>query len=185
MARGSTEPAKTLDISIPRNTLVVLVGAAGCGKSTFAARNFLPTQIVSSDECRALVSDDPANQAISGHAFQLMNFIIQKRLLLGKLTVADATNLTAAARSSLIRVARRFGFRSAAIVFDVPLGICLARNLARKRVVPEQAVRKQQAQLNQLLKPIRTEGFDHLFVLDQSTADTARVQIRRALNRRP
>jgi protein phosphatase len=185
MAKGSIEPAKRLAIAIPRNTLVVLVGVAGCGKSTFASRNFLPNQIVSSDECRALVSDDAANQAISGHAFQLMNFIIQKRLLLGKLTVADATNLTARSRSSLVRMARRFGFCTAAIVFDVPVETCLARNLARKRVVPEEAVRRQQAEFRNLLKPLRAEAFDYLFILNRSSADTAHVEIRRALHRRP
>jgi protein phosphatase len=72
------------EIILPRNTLVLLCGPAGCGKSTFAARHFLPTQIVSSDECRALVSDDPVNQAVSGHAFDLMHFIVDYRLVVGR-----------------------------------------------------------------------------------------------------
>src|SRR5579862_7509868 len=99
-------------IAIPRNTLAVLIGPAGSGKSFFAAKHFLPTQIVSSDECRALISDDPSNQLVSDHAFDLMRFIIEKRLRLGRLTVADATNLTFETRRPFLKVALQFGFNT-------------------------------------------------------------------------
>ena len=36
-------------LTIPDYCLVVLIGASGSGKSTFAARHFLPTEVVSSD----------------------------------------------------------------------------------------------------------------------------------------
>jgi protein phosphatase len=170
-------------IIIPRNTLVVLCGPAGCGKSTFAARHFLPTQIVSSDNCRALVSDDPTNQAVSGHAFELMYFIIEKRLYLGRLTVADATNLKREDRKPLIRIARRYRFNSAAIVFNLPLDVCLARNKARARVVPEEALRAQYELLVRTLQTINREGFDYVYVLDESAQSNASVKIGRAINR--
>jgi protein phosphatase len=166
-------------IALPRNTLLVLVGPAGCGKSTFAARHFLPTQVVSSDECRALISDDPTNQQVSGDAFDLMKFIIEKRLMLGKLTVADATHLSKESRRPMIHLAARFGFNSAALVFDVPLEVCLVRNAGRQRVVPEQALARQHVELQITLQAVRREGFSHVFVLDQIVQREATVVVKR------
>ncbi|HVF92586.1 MAG TPA: AAA family ATPase [Blastocatellia bacterium] len=164
-------------ILIPENTLVVLCGPAGCGKSSFAARFFLPTQIVSSDDCRARVSDDPKNQAVSHHAFDLMFFIIRKRLLLKRLTVADATNLDSADRRELKKTARWFGFKAAAFVFDLPLETCLDRNAGRERVVPEEAIKMQFEKLESTRKSIRQEGFNYVFVLDQESQDEVIVEI--------
>jgi len=162
---------------IPENTLVVLCGPAGCGKSSFATTFFMPTQIVSSDDCRARVSDDPKNQAVSHHAFDLMYFIIRKRLLLKRLTVADATNLESADRREMIKTARWFGFKAAAFVFDLPLETCLERNAGRERVVPEDAIRLQFEKLGSTRKSIRQEGFNYIFVLDRESQDEATVEI--------
>jgi predicted kinase len=170
-------------IIIPRNTLVALCGPAGCGKSSFAAKHFLPTQIVSSDHCRALVSDDATNQAVSGHAFDLMHFIIDKRLYLGRLTVADATNLKREARKPLIKIARRYRFNAATIIFNIPLDVCLARNLARARVVPEDALRAQYELLMETLQTINREGFDYIYVLDESAQSSVSVKVGRFVNR--
>jgi protein phosphatase len=172
-------------IIIPRNTLVVLCGPAGCGKSTFASKHFLSTQVVSSDHCRALVSDDPTNQAVSGHAFELMHFIIEKRLYLGRLTVADATNLKREDRKPLIKIARRYRFNAAAIVFNIPLEVCLVRNRARDRRVPEEALRAQYDLLRKTLQTINREGFNYVYVLDESTQSNLSVRVGRAINRPP
>jgi len=171
-------------IVFPRNTLVLLCGPAGCGKSTFAAKHFLPTQIVSSDHCRALISDDPANQGVTGHAFDLMHFIIEKRLRLGRLTVADATHLKREDRKPVIKIARRFGFNAAAIVFNIPLELCIARNRARARRVPEGALRAQYDLLINTAVTIRREGFDYVSVLDEISQSEASVKIARPANRK-
>jgi len=121
------------EIVIPRNTLIVLCGPAACGKSTWAAKHFLPTHVVSSDDCRAMIFDDPADQSVTQQAFDLMHFIIENRLMLGRLTVADATNLKREHRSALIQIANCFHFNTAAIVFNLPIEICLERNAARTR----------------------------------------------------
>lgn len=162
---------------IPANTLVVLCGPSGCGKSAFAAKHFLATQVVSSDDCRAQISDDAANQAVSRHAFDLMYFIIRKRLLLKRLTVADATNLESFDRRELIKTARWFGFKAAALVFDLPLETCLKRNAGRDRVVPEEAVRLQYGKFQSALKSIRQEGFNYVFVLDGESQDNVSVEL--------
>ncbi|MEW6211305.1 MAG: AAA family ATPase, partial [Acidobacteriota bacterium] len=155
------------EIVIPKNSLVMLCGPAGCGKSTFAARNFLSTQIVSSDECRAFISDDATNQRVSNHAFDLMHFIIRKRLLIGRLTVADATHLKPEERRPLKMMARRFGYHSVALLFDVSLDVCLTRNAARSRIVPPEAVRTQYHLFESTMDEISGEGFDLVFILDE------------------
>ena len=176
MEDGITQPESYL-IKIPRNTLVVLCGPAGSGKSTFAAKHFLPTQTISSDNCRALVSDDATNQAISHHAFDLMYFTIEKRLLLGRLTIADATNLQREDRKILIKIVRSFAFNAAAVVFDIPLELCLARNAARARRIPEDALRRQYDLLEATLTTIDREGFDYVYILGQHDQDRAEIKI--------
>jgi protein phosphatase len=172
------------EIVIPRNTLVVLCGPAGSGKSTWAAKHFLPTQIVSSDECRALVSDDPANQSVSARAFDLMHFIIDKRLTLGRLTLADATNLRREYRRTLIRIAQDHGFNTAAIVFDVSMETCLARNAARTRKVPQGALMNQYGLLERTVRTIKKEDFNYVHVLDKDSQSNASVRIGRYVSRR-
>lgn len=164
---------------------MLLCGPAGCGKSTFAAKHFLATQVVSSDDCRARVSDDAANQGVSHHAFDLMHFIIEKRLLLERLTVSDATNLNRPGRRQLTKIARYFRFNTAAIIFDVALETCLTRNLSRDRVVPEDAVRAQYEMLESTLMTITREGFDYIFVLGDEDQQRISVEIRRAARRYP
>ena len=163
----------------------MLCGPAGCGKSTFAARHFWRTQTVSSDECRALICDDATDQGVTPYAFDLMHFIIETRLRLGRLTVADATHLKAADRKPLIKLARRFRFNTAAIIFNVALATCLQRNAARARVVPEDALHMQYDLLKLTLMSVEREGFDYITVLDETAQATVGVKITRWLSRRP
>ncbi len=97
-----------MDINIPELSLVVLVGASGSGKSTFARKHFRPTEVLSSDFFRGLVSDDENDQSVSADAFELLNAVAQKRLARRRLTVIDATNVQTEARRPLVQLARRF-----------------------------------------------------------------------------
>src|SRR6185295_7584094 len=92
-------------IKIPELSLIVLIGPSGCGKSTFARKHFKPTEVLSSDYCRGLVSDDENNQAATKDAFELLHFIAAKRLAAGKLTVVDATNVQPESRKPLVALA--------------------------------------------------------------------------------
>jgi predicted kinase len=165
------------EIVIPRNTLIVLCGPAACGKSTWAANHFSPTQIVSSDDCRARIADDPGDQSISHHAFDLMYYILEKRLMLGRLAVADATNLRREHRSTLRRIATRFQFNTAVIVFHIPLETCLKRNAARERKVPEEALLSQYDLLEETLGTIQNERFTYVHLLDEITQSQERLRI--------
>ncbi|HEY2147553.1 MAG TPA: AAA family ATPase, partial [Pirellulales bacterium] len=97
-----------MKISLPKLSLVVLIGPSGSGKSTFAGKHFLPSEVLSSDHCRGLVSDNENDQAATGDAFDVLNFVAAKRLARGRLTVIDATNVQAEARRPLIELARKY-----------------------------------------------------------------------------
>src|SRR6185437_6142159 len=112
-------------------SLVCLVGVTGSGKSTFAARNFRPTEVISSDFCRGLVADDENDQSATGDAFDVLNYIAGKRLAAGRLTVVDATNVQPDARKKLVALAREHDVLPVAIVLDLPEQVCSARNAAR------------------------------------------------------
>jgi protein phosphatase len=164
-------------VTIPERGLVLLIGAAGSGKSTFARKHFRNTEIVSSDALRAAVSDDESDQSASGDAFQLLRLIATRRLRRGKLTVIDATNVQAQARRSLLALARANAAPATAIVFNLPVAICLARNRARpdRQVAPE-VVERQAADLAASLPALAKEGFRDMYVMDNAEdIDSARV----------
>ena len=156
-----------MKITIPELCLVVLVGPTGSGKSHFAARHFKPTEVVSSDACRAMVSDDATDQAATPSAFELLNFIAAKRLRAGRLTVIDATSVQLEARKSLVGLAREHDCMAVAIVLNIPEALCLARNRERPdRSFGRRVVRRQAEQLKRSLRGLRREGFRHVFMLD-------------------
>jgi protein phosphatase len=153
-------------LKIPDLSLVVLVGVTGSGKSTFAGRHFRPTEVISSDFCRGLVSDDQNDQSATADAFDVLHFIAGKRLAAGRLTVIDATSVQQAARQPLIELARRHHVLAVAIVLDMPEATCAARNVARPdRAFGPHVLRQQQAQLRRGVRGLRREGFHRVFVL--------------------
>src|SRR5688500_16603399 len=117
-----------MNISIPELSLVVLIGPSGCGKSSFARKHFLPTEVLSSDYCRGLVSDDENDQAATKDAFDVLRYIAAKRLAAGKLTVVDATNVQKEARAPLVALARQYHCLPVAIALELPEKVCLERN---------------------------------------------------------
>ena len=155
-----------MKITLPRLSLVVLIGASGSGKSTFAARHFRATEVLSSDACRALVSDDENDQAATKDAFDVLHFIAGKRLAGGKLVVVDATSVQREARRPLVELARAHHVLPVAILFDVPEKLCLERNAGRPdRDFGPRVVRRQRSELKRSLKGLSREGFRRVFVL--------------------
>jgi polynucleotide kinase-phosphatase len=153
-------------IEIPELCLVLLIGVTGSGKSTFAARHFKPTEVVSSDFCRGLVADDPNDQSASPAAFDVLRFVAGKRLAAGRLTVVDATNVQPEARRDLVALAKEHDVLLVAIVLDVPESVCLARNAERPdRDFGPHVVRRQRDQLRRGLKGLQREGFRYVHVL--------------------
>ena len=160
-----------IEIAIPDPCLVVLIGAAGAGKSTFAARHFDPSEVLSSDAYRALISGDPANQSATQAAFGRLHRDLGRRLAAGELTVVDATNLEAAARRALLQRSNAAGMSAVAIVLDLPEPVVLTHNAARiGRVVDEAVVRNHLARLRAAIDRsaatgLLVEGFASVVVL--------------------
>ena len=155
-----------MNLTIPELSLVVLVGASGSGKSSFAATHFLPTEVLSSDECRGLVADDENDQAATNDAFDVLHYIAGKRLALGRLTVVDATNVQPEARKPLVELARRYHCLPVAIVLDLPEQLCQERNGSRPdRSFGPHVVRRQTKALRRSLRSLKREGFRTVHVL--------------------
>lgn len=171
-------------IAIPETCLVVLVGISGSGKSTFAARHFGPYEVLSSDFCRALVSGDATNQEVSSDAFDVLGYIAGKRLAGNRLTVVDATNVTAAARRQWIALAKDHDVLPVAIVLDVPPSLAKDRDAQRDRVVGPGVIDRQTADLRRGLKGLRKEGFRRVHLLTPDQVEAAEIVREPLLNDR-
>jgi protein phosphatase len=153
-------------ITIPELSLVVLIGPSGCGKSSFGRQHFLPTEVISSDACRGLVSDNENDQSATNDAFDLLHAIVRKRLGRGKLTVIDATNVQPEARKSLVELAREYHVLPVAVVFDLPERLCQDRNVNRPdRQFGPHVVRNQVQQMRRTLRGLEREGFRYVHKL--------------------
>jgi len=159
-------PAPDRQINIPELSLVVLIGASSSGKSTFARKHFKATEIVSSDACRAMVSDDENNLPASADAFDLARYIVSKRLKNGLLTVVDATNVQEGGRKDWIKLARQHHVLPVTIVINMPEKICAQRHAARTdRDFGNHVIPMQISQLKRSLRRLKLEGFRHIFEL--------------------
>ena len=155
-----------MNITIPELSLVVLIGPSGCGKSSFARAHFKPTEVLSSDFCRGLVSDDENAQEATNDAFDVLHYIARKRLAAGRLTVVDATNVQPEGRKPLVVLAREFHVLPVAIVLNLPEKLCHERNQNRPdRQFGPHVVRNQSQQLRRSIRGLEREGFRHVFVL--------------------
>jgi predicted kinase len=181
---GTMQP---LDTTIPDPALIVLIGAAGAGKSTWA-RTWPDTQVLELDRFRALVSDDAGCQEATADAAFALQAVLEARLARGKTTVVDATNTDAAVRTELITAARRHGVPAVALLVPTPASVCVERQTGRpaSRRVPEQAVRAQHAAMVAAFPHLRGEGFAHVVFADnihrlepllQRASDTRRREL--------
>ncbi len=156
-----------MKVTLPELSLVVLIGPSGAGKSTFARRHFKPTEVLSSDHCRALVSDDENDLAATHDAFDVLHYVAAKRLAAGKLTVVDATSVKPEDRKPLVQLAREYHCLPVAIVFDIGARICAERNAQRqdRDNMRSQVIRYQQGAMRSGLRFLNKEGFRHVFIL--------------------
>jgi polynucleotide kinase-phosphatase len=174
---------RRLKINLPELALVVLIGPSGSGKSSFARKHFKPTEVLSSDYCRGLVSDDENSQAASSDAFDVLHYIAGKRLKNGLLTVIDATNVRPEDRRTYVKLAREFHCLPVAIVLNLPERVCQDRNVSRPdRDFGPHVIRNQRATLRRGIgrsgKGLKREGFRHVWILE-SEADVDDFTIER------
>lgn len=171
-----------MKIQIPEFALVVLIGASGSGKSTFAARHFAPTEVLSSDRFRGWVDDDENSLDANQDAFEALHFVAAKRLKRKRLTVIDATNVQASARKPLVALAREYHALPVAIVLDLPERVCRERNESRPdRQLGAHVVRNHGRDLRRSLKRLRREGFRQIYRLEGEERVEAAVVERQPL----
>jgi protein phosphatase len=161
--------------------LVVLVGPAGAGKTTFAARHFVSAEILSSDVFRALISGNEAAQGRTRTVFSILHREVVRRLVAGRVVVVDATNVERHARLALVARARTAGVPTVAIVLALPADVVHARNAARSARVVDPAVVDRH--LERTAAALRSggldgEGFAAVHVL-RSVAEVEAVVIER------
>ncbi|MGW1816715.1 polynucleotide kinase-phosphatase [Streptomyces sp. NPDC002125] len=179
----STRTSRTLPVT--DLSLVVLIGASGSGKSTFARKHFKPTEVISSDFCRGLVADDENDQSASRDAFDVLHYIAGKRLAAGRLTVVDATNVQPESRKQLVQLARQYDVLPIAIVLDLPEELCQARNAERpdRAGMPRHVVQRHRRELRRSLRGLEREGFRKVHILrSEEEADSAEVVLERRYN---
>jgi protein phosphatase len=168
-----------MTIKIPEVCLVVLIGPSGSGKSSFARKHFKPTEVLSSDSCRGLVSDDQNDQTATRDAFDVLHYIAGKRLANQKLTVIDATNVQPEGRKSLVALARAHHCLPVAIALRIHPNICHERNQSRDdRSFGAHVVRQQAAQMRKSLRGLKREGFRNITILE-SPEEVGQVEIER------
>jgi protein phosphatase len=167
-----------MKLIVPELAVVALVGPSGSGKSSFARKHFLPTEVLSSDFCRGLVSDAENSQAATNDAFDVLYYIASKRLAAGKLVVIDATNVQSEARKPIVALARQYHCIPVAIVFDLPEKLCHERNRGRPdRDFGPHVVRQQSQQLRRSLRNLEREGFRRVHVLHSpEEVDAAEIE---------
>jgi protein phosphatase len=174
-------------IEIPELCLVVLIGAAGAGKSTFAAARFRRTEVVSSDACRALVADREDDQSATPDAFEVLHLVATLRLRRRRLTVVDAVDARPADRRPLLALAGEADCAAVAVVLDPPEAVCVRRDRERRgRTVGAAVIAAQREAIRRSLTGLREEGFTAVHLLSSEAGIDAAV-IRRVplpVNRR-
>lgn len=173
---NSSETGGT-SLRILRPSIVVLCGPAACGKTTFAQRHFRPTQIISSDWARALISDDERDQRFNAQAFALVHFLVEQRLTVNRLCVVDSTALTGQARRDLLELAKKCQVPTTLLLFSVPLEICVERNEKRERSVGRAIIERQYEAFEQAKGTIRQEGFDQVVELQDGDLEKVQVEV--------
>ena len=169
------------ELLLPDPCVVLLVGAAGVGKSTFAARHFRPEAILSSDALRAAIAGDAADQRATRPAFAALHRALDRRLAAGLVAVIDATNLTRAARAAVRRIAAGHAVPVVAIILDLPEAVVRQRNAARTgRVVPNEVITRHLAELRRSLLPggLTAEGYLRVVRLaDPEEVEALRIRL--------
>jgi predicted kinase len=164
-------------LSFPRGSLVVLIGASGSGKSTFARRHFRQTQIVSSDVCRGLISDDIHNYTCSEDAFQLLYAIVRLRLKRQLTTVIDSTAVDQITRDRLMAIAREFSTPTVVILFDVPIETCVERDATRPVPVGREVIERQRQMFDDACAKLTEEGWKQVVELVPETQARVRLAV--------
>jgi len=166
-------------IDIPELSLIILLGAAGSGKSTFARKHFLESEILSLGHCHGVILADATDQSVKEDALNLLHSEVEKRLAAGRLSVIDAANVQSAERMPLLKLAKDYHVSVVAIALNIPEAVCYERNAQRLgQSLEPHMVRNQTEELTRSLKYIEQEKNRRIYILN-SEEEIESVEIER------
>ena len=158
------------------NSLIVLCGPAGSGKTYFAQKYFQPSQIVSSDHFREMISDDANNQRVSLDAFELMNKIIEYRLKFNRLAVADATHILPSYRQPLLNLAKKYDRPIYLVIFESDIKTCCKNNLSRSRQVEQNVIVTQFEKFQRVKEQILSENYTEVYCVKPHEIEDIKIK---------
>lgn len=164
-------------LRVAPSALVVLIGPAATGKTTWARQHFEQTQVVSADMCRAMIADDENDQEATRDALRLFHRIIGERLKRGLVTVADSTALSAGAREDLLRDAAMYHRPVIALVFAMSPDVQHIWNGQRSRRAPPAVLAEHRQLLQHTLHVLCNEGFNQIVIV-RSPEELNRLVVR-------
>ncbi|TAE01258.1 MAG: polynucleotide kinase-phosphatase [Bacteroidetes bacterium] len=168
-----------MQINLPELSLVVLIGASSSGKSTFCKKHFKATEVISSDACRALVSDNENDLYATNDAFETLHYIAGKRIKRGNLTVIDATSTQMESRKTLVQLAKKYHVFPIAIVFNLPFETLAERHATRSdRNFGKHVLTNHASQVKKSLRTLKKEGFREIYTLE-SVQEIDQISINR------
>jgi protein phosphatase len=104
-------------VTIPELSLVLLIGPESSGKSTFAARHFRSSEVLSLDTMRRMVADDDRDEGAVEAGWGALLELAARRMHQGRLTVIDADLTSASRRQPLLQLAAEQNYIPAAFLF--------------------------------------------------------------------
>ena len=159
-------------MQLPDPAVVLLVGASGSGKSTWAGARYREVEVVSSDALRAVVGSGTGDLEASEDAFRLLDQIVEGRCRRGLTVVLDTLGLDPVRRADWAAVARAAGLPTVAVVLDTPATVCRARNARRDRPVPAEVLNGQLRRMRDITTELEHEGWDTRVVTADEPAPT-------------
>jgi alkanesulfonate monooxygenase SsuD/methylene tetrahydromethanopterin reductase-like flavin-dependent oxidoreductase (luciferase family)/predicted kinase len=160
---------------LPDPALVVLVGASGSGKSTWAQHRFRAQEIVSADDLRGVVGSGRHDLDASKEAFTLLDLIVSGRVRRGLTTVVDTLGLEPDRRHSYLDLARGRGLPAVVVLFDTDPDLCRRRNADRDRPVPARVLSEQVRAFRTVADTVDQEGWDRVLRVSQESQPTPSV----------
>jgi len=146
--------------------LVIPIGPAGCGKSTYRMKNYSKYTLICPDLIRFKILDSENTKIYFDYEFESqvwkqVYILFDEAIKCGYNIYFDATNLTQKRRYPLVCRALRKGYKIHMIYFNIPLEVALERNTKRERKVPDEVIKEQ----FEKLEPPQLWEYDKLTII--------------------